>query len=352
MFKTSEELKSFLTNNIKVSYKERYYGEPELSAKSGKAMRKLKFRTENRSGLHDSILTLFKYKKVKYSSHLVRSEQTNLEVIDVKTEECLVRILIKPKFGNEWKQQSYWNLQMQNLPNWSMIKSSPDTNIEYQILKTLNYKIAEMGMSKPVEIVMKTKRYKDIIGFIAGSFGAKADFIGVNSKGQKVLFISHKDGSSPRDFQQYSGITSKAGNSIYNHKEVKSFREDIARKDPEDFYKNVYYREITDYDLKKKSVFGKDYGGGPTSENNIDFFCQGNPIIIKKNNSVLDLRFSSKMIYRDQISQLDRNEYNPVLAARRGEMYRSVEYMGDRVSGVRGGIFAKGYIDNRTSEKI
>ena len=58
MFKTAEELLKFLTDNIKVSYKERYFGKPELSVKAGKAMRKIKFRTENRSELYDSIVTL------------------------------------------------------------------------------------------------------------------------------------------------------------------------------------------------------------------------------------------------------------------------------------------------------
>ena len=57
MFKTAEELLKFLTDNIKVSYKERYFGKPELSVKAGKAMRKIKFRTENRSERYDSIVT-------------------------------------------------------------------------------------------------------------------------------------------------------------------------------------------------------------------------------------------------------------------------------------------------------
>ena len=352
MFKTAEELLKFLTDNIKVSYKERYFGKPELSVKAGKAMRKIKFRTENSSELYDSIVTLLRFNRVNYRSHLVRGEQSNLEVIDISTEESKVRILVKPKYGNEWRQQNYWNENLQTLRNWNTLKGSPDTQIEFDVLKEINSKISEFGLLKPVTLVIKSQRFEDIIGFIPGEFGAKADFIGINSKGEKVIFISHKAGRNAKDFQQYSGITSKAGNSIYNHKEVQFFREAIASKETEDFYKTTFYREITDTELKKRAVFGKNFGGGPKNENNIHFFCQGRPIITKRSNGVLVLSFNTRMASRDQIGQLDRSGYTPVLAARRGEMYRSVEYQGEKVTGVRGGVFAKGYIDNRTSEQI
>ena len=69
------------------------------------------------------------------------SVQSNLEVIEIETETEKVRILIKPKSGREWRQQSYWNQRLETLDNWRQIKGYPDTQIEFAILTTINKKI-------------------------------------------------------------------------------------------------------------------------------------------------------------------------------------------------------------------
>ena len=351
-FSSAEDLSSFLQNNIKTSYKQRYVGTPELTPKQGMAMRRLKFRTDQRAALHDSMLELLKYSGVRFRSHIVRGEQSNLEVIDITTADDKVRILIKPKAGREWRQQNYWNERLETLSNWRDLKGSPDTQIEYDILKYINIKIDEYGMKKPVELRIKSKRYKNIIGFVPGPTGAKADFVGINSDGQSVLFISHKAGFNSKDFQQYSGLSSRAGGSIYDHPEVQEFRKDIASKETSDFYRNAYYREIKDRTLKNRAVFGKDYGSGPKNANNIDIFGQGRVVVTRTSPGTVTLSFATKLAESTQLSQLERAGYTPTLGARKGEAYRTVEYLSDRVNGVRAGIFSKEYIEGRNSEPI
>ena len=355
-FKTAEELLTFLTDNIKTSYKERYSG-VELSppTKTGKGIRRITFRTPFRADLHDSIQELLTTKRVTHKVSFNR-EQTNLEVIDIETTESTVRILIKPKLGREWRQQNYWNQRLETLDNWGKIKGFPDTQIEFEILTKINKKIEELGNMKAVELRIKSTPYKDIIGFIPGSSGAKADFVGINSKGESVIFISHKDGRGPKDFQQYSGISSRAGGSIYDHPEVQSFREVIAKKETSDFYRqanrSAFYREIKDKQLKEKAIFGKDFGSGKKNENNINLFAQGKPVLTKTGHKKVTLSFQSKIVESTQLSQLERKGYNPVLGARKGEAYRTVEYRNDKVTGVRAGIFSKEYIEGRNSEPI
>ncbi len=355
-FKTAEELLTFLTDNIKTSYKERYSG-VELSppTKTGKGIRRITFRTPFRADLHDSIQELLTTKRVTHKVSLNR-EQTNLEVIDIETTESTVRILIKPKLGREWRQQSYWNQRLETLDNWGKIKGFPDTQIEFAILTTINKKIGELGNMKPVKLRIKSTTYEDIIGFIPGSSGAKADFVGIDSKGKSVIFISHKDGRGPKDFQQYSGISSRAGGSIYDHPEVQSFREVIAKKETSDFYRqanrSTFYREIKDKQLKEKAIFGKDFGSGKKNENNINLFAQGKPVLTKTGDRKVTLTFQSKIVESTQLSQLEGKGYNPVLGARKGEAYRTVEYRNDKVTGVRAGIFSKEYIEGRNSEPI
>ena len=302
-FETAEELLTFLTDNVRTSYKERYSG-VELSppSKTGKGIRRIKFRTPFRADLHDSIQELLTTKRVKHKVSFNR-EQTNLEVIDIETTESTVRILIKPKLGREWRQQSYWNQRLETLDNWRQIKGYPDTQIEFSILSKINRKIEELGSMKSVTLRIKSQNYKDIIGFVAGSSGAKADFVGINSKGESKIFISHKDGRGAKDFQQYSGLSSRSGGSIYDHPEVKSFREDIAKKETSDFYRQAYrsafYREIEDKQLKQKAIFGKDYGSGRKNENNVSLFAQGDPVLIKTGPGKVNLNFKSKVVETD-----------------------------------------------------
>ena len=302
-FETAEELLEFLTDNIKTSYKERYSGKPELSppSRTGKGMRRLKFRTPFRADLHDSILELLKFKRVRHTVSFNR-EQTNLEVIDIETTESKVRILVKPKSGREWRQQSYWNQRLETLDNWRQLKGYPDTQIEFAILTKINKRIEELGMMKPVRLRVKSQTYNDIIGFVPGPSGAKADFVGVDSKGKSIIFISHKDGRRPKDFQQYSGLSSRAGGSIYDHPEVQSFREDIAKKETSDFFSKAYHREIKDAQLKQKAIFGKDYGSGRKNENNISLFAQGEPVLTRTSPGNVTLSFRSKIVESTQLS--------------------------------------------------
>lgn len=347
---SGEEIKELIEENVRTSYKVRYTQIELPDPKPGSnARREMKIRTDYRADLHDSLSELFSAKHIPFRSHKVSSH--SVEVIDIDNKNDKIRILIKPPGGREWRQQSYWNENLEQLSNWSSIKQYPDTRTEFEILRTINAQIHELGSVRPVDLLIKSYKYSDIIGFVPGPFGAKADFVGINKNGNPVLYISHKDGYGPKSFQQYSGMSSRAGSSIYDHPEVQSFRQEIAKKETSDFYSTAYYREIEDVDLKKKAVFGKDFSSGGTGPNNIDFFCQGKPVLTKRGRSVV-LSFTTRMAHRTQISQLERSGYTPTLGARRGEAYRTVEYRDDKVTGVRAGVFSEGYIKGRTSEPI
>ena len=51
----------------------------------------------------------------------------------------------------------------------------------------------------------------------------KSDFNFVDTKGKPVGFVSHKDGTSPKGFQQWSGTSQQNAKEIYNHKETQDF---------------------------------------------------------------------------------------------------------------------------------
>lgn len=357
VFATAEEVISFLKTNIKSSHKKRYKDIVPAGTKGN--FTNIKVLTSHRAEFLDSMLELLDTSRVNYVSANKREhtvDVTDITLYDRETKKytaAKVRVLIKPPSNQEWRQKNYWNERLENLPNWRQLKRSPDSRGEYEALKEMNAKIHEFSGAGSVTLVMKTYRYKDIIGFIPGPFGSKADFVGLNSSGQGVVFISHKDGRGPKAFQQYSGISERAGDEIYKDQEVKQWRDEISKKNTSDFNNaKAYWREIKSIELKKKAVFGNKFSAGQTSPNNIDFFCQGKAILNKRSNGEVVLSFNSKMAHRTQISQLDRSGYTPTLGARRGEAYRVVKYGNDQeVRGVRAGIFTEEYIRSRNNNE-
>ena len=177
-------------------------------------------------------------------SKLGHLEFTITYLLPEEVERTLTfNVVVKYLNANAFRSLPYTNPLLEQY-NWKNTFSnrSPDTSLEHQILKKINDKIYQLGGEKEVDIVMG-KEYKNIIGFIPGLTGAHADFVGINKDMEEVCFISHKDGTNAKGFQQYSGISSLAGDSIHNHVETRKFREIIASKEPEDFnnqsFKNV-----------------------------------------------------------------------------------------------------------------
>lgn len=237
---------------------------------------------------------------------------------------------------------------------------TPDNIDEVNVLSEINQYIADQGGK--VDIRIKGKLYKSVIGFNAGPAKAKADFIIINEDGKELGYISYKAGSTSGDFQQYSGISEREyGDIIYNNPEVKSFRERIVKEGWEEISqgkKSVYIKIKSGTALKNRAVFGKDFRKRK-GINNVDFFAQGNPLLSKRGNITI-LSFSSKLVENGRVNQLS-GDYDPVIAARKGEQSRvitadirddrgNILKIGER--NVRGGIWAKGHMKARDSGEL
>jgi hypothetical protein len=162
----------------------------------------------------------------------------------------------------------------------------------------LNKQRIALNNNKPINLVLQDSEGKDIFYITnvsevveavtpAGQKEPKADFIII---GDKETFVSHKDGTSPRGFLQWSGTTFSAGAAIYNHREVREFAQklkensDLTQK--VNIGNQVYYMmrqkspaisTIKSPELKMMAVFGQDYSiEQPSGLNNVDLVCQGN----------------------------------------------------------------------------
>jgi len=369
---TPQELWSLISSTISSSrYDPRTSGIPSTGAfapKSSSALHNIVMRTKDRTSLHDSMQEFLNTKGIPWEW----STQGSSTVLsfEIKGLSVLTRILIKPLIGNAWLKTGFRNTLLENFknnnPQATYINGTPDNATEYEIIKKFNDKLEDLGRGSPVHVLIKGDLYQNIIGMVPGPFGHKADFVGIDVNGAAKFFISHKDGNTARSFQQYSGISSRAGDSIHDHEQVVEFRKIISEKQETDFYGRGYYMKIKDTNLKQRAVFGKDFDNGADrlSSNNINLFAQGqvNLTIIeratKRKRAKLRMDFTTKLLDRGQINDLN-GTYEPTLFARQGEEYRTVsykdpslsddvEYKGSVVRGVRAGVFSDEYIQSRS----
>ena len=265
--------------------------------------------------------------------------------------------VVKYKDSNAFRSLPYTNPLLES-KGWKrkFRNRSPDTSEEHRILKKMNDDIFKLGMETPVDLVIEPETYGNIIGFIPGSSGTHADFVGVDINGDEQFFISHKEGNSAKHFQQYSGISSKAGDTIHLHEETKKFREIIASKNEQDFDNQSFSQDIVKRNLKVRAVLGPDWqSGGDPGHNSVSHFMQGKVKVslVKSKGEATDkallrLSFNHKNIKASSIGSLIKStDYEPTLGARRGEDTRSVTFDSNEVRRVRGGIFSSAYIKGR-----
>ena len=159
----------------------------------------------------------------------------------------------------------------------------------------------------------------------ASTYGTpKSDFHLLDNDGKEIVWISHKDGSGAKDFQQWGGMT-EAG--IKEHPEIKKFAKDVY-----DMFNGAIprattvARKIKAAKLKNLSVYGVKYGQ-ELGQQNVSILIQGPVKLVKKNKSYI---FESNNIHFN--GDVMTGDFEPVLMA---------IYKGDRNNfNVRGARFA------------
>jgi hypothetical protein len=198
----------------------------------------------------------------------------------------------------------------------------------------------------PIDIKVGKNVYKDIVGVVNVSGTPKADFALINKSKQKVIFISHKKAGGPEAFQQYGGVTEKAGAAIYNHREVKSFMANVAQNIKNGKLLKPLYTKVKDQHLIGMSIYGPNFGNSKHSEENVTLIGQGTPILNKKNDDMYELTFSSHMSTNPDLKHFTGG-YLPVLGATYREG-RGFEFNGKRYDGARLGIYPVKLLSGRS----
>jgi hypothetical protein len=192
------------------------------------------------------------------------------------------------------------------------------TSLQEQIL-ALKSKLK----SATVPIRVGNKTY-NIAGAASTPGTPKSDFHLVDNDGKECVWISHKDGRSAKDIQQWGGMTEAA---IKNLPEIKKFAKDVFDKfDGVIPRATTVARKIKDSGLKNLSVYGVDYGKS-LGQQNVSILIQGPVKLILFGKSY---KFASNNIHLN--GDAITGEFEPVLMAM---------YKGDRNNfNVRGARFA------------
>jgi hypothetical protein len=355
-YKNDKDTKVFLLASERASNKIRDLDKVSVSAKN---LWILVETTKIRTDIRQEIANDFNIRKFYSSSSSVDQIKIDDFIKDTGKYKKIesIRIIFKypPRFVLS-------NFKWANKTLESKVKTlgKPDNIDEVNVLTKINQYIADCGGK--VDLRIKGKLFKSVIGLNAGPAKAKADFAIIDENGKELGYISYKAGSTSGDFQQYSGISQRAyGDDIYNNSEVKNFRERIVNEGWEAISqgkKSVHIKIKVGTALKNRAVFGKDFRR-KKGINNVDFFAQGNPRLDKIGNVVI-LAFPTKLVENGRVNQLN-GEYDPVIAARKGEQSRVItadirNERGDiirmRERNVRGGIWAEGHMKARDSREL
>lgn len=164
----------------------------------------------------------------------------------------------------------------------------------------------------------------------------KSDFHFVDKLGNEVFWMSHKDGKSEKDFQQWGGISEKEV-PVNKHPETQIFIEKcqalFGSRIPN---ATTAAMEIKDPKLQNMSVYGIDYGKAPGRQN-VDICLQG-VVSLKKIGGFYTVTASAHVTLNGDIPH---DGYEPVFM---------VIYKGDRSQfGVGGARFS---ISPRNCRKI
>lgn len=230
-----------------------------------------------------------------------------------------IKIYVKPRPGSGVGGTSKEDAQLSSLQN--------------QIQKELeNSNLMEL----PIKIGNK---YYSVAGAATTPGTPKSDFHLLNLQNQEVVWISHKDGSTAKDFQQWGGMSARSEPKIAKHSETKKFVDDVRNMFGDKMPRaTTVSRKIKDPQLAGMSVYGNDFGSA-FGRQNVTLLLQG-PVKLVKKKDYYEITSNHTSINGDVM----KNGYEPVFMA---------IYKGDRSNeGIKGARFVIQPAASRKSKEI
>ena len=157
--------------------------------------------------------------------------------------------------------------------------SGSGTTKEDFALSAINQALQELG-SIDVRLSADGPLYKGIVKATTVKGTPKADFT-LDTEQGPVIFISHKDGSKPTDFQQYGGFTG-----LMEEPEIKAFIEDVSKlTDGSLEPKQSFKRALKGEAIKLKAIYGLNQSTENFNIDNCQVVYQGPVKFVKQSDN-------------------------------------------------------------------
>lgn len=160
-----------------------------------------------------------------------------------------------------------------------------------------------------LKIAIGRKTY-DVFDAVSTPGTPKSDFHLVDVDGNEIVWISHKDGRTAKDFQQWGGMSQTKEPDIYRHTEVQKFIKDILKMYPKGLPRaTTLARKIKDQKLKNMSVYGNQFGK-QFGQQNVTLTLQGD-IQLTKSGSKYKITAHHTHLNGEKLT----DDYDPVFMA-------------------------------------
>ena len=199
---------------------------------------------------------------------------------------------------------------------------------------------SELAENDLMELSIKIDRvYYNVAKAVTTPGTPKSDFHLLNFEDDEVVWISHKDGSKAKDFQQWGGMSERAEANIANHIESKNFIADVkSRFGTVMPVATTVSRKISSPKLAGMSIYGNKFGGA-LGRQNVTILLQG-PVKLVKKMGYYELTSNHTSVNGD------------IMTGGYAAVFMAI-YKGDRSNfGIKGARFAIQPEDSRKSEKI
>jgi len=157
------------------------------------------------------------------------------------------------------------------------------TRIEDAELASLQAQLAELKGNNPEITIRVGDRDVSVADVVTTPGTPKSDFHFVNSQGDSVAWVSHKDGSAATHFGQWGGMSDREMLPVYNanpsvKQEVAKFIKDIKELVGEEMPRATTIARPASELFQMISIYGNGFGGNRGPQN-VDVILQG-PVTI------------------------------------------------------------------------
>jgi hypothetical protein len=175
----------------------------------------------------------------------------------------------------------------------------------------------------------------------------KSDMTIKDINGKPVAYISHKAGSSAKDYQQYGGVSDLALPTAYRGNAfIKKFMQDVNVLRPDGLKSgDSFYRTVTDPKLVKIMMYGPQFGSS-ASINNVDEFHLGNMSLKGSGDGPYEIISNHKGSNGD----MPKGQFEAVLFIRFQDRRGDARAGGEVVKNARVGIFPIAKISSTTKK--